>query len=122
MQISDLPSIRVNQTGYAAGLPVHIAVIADAEVCLRDAKGNTIKKRGINVEKRSWDSVTAALIKGLYYQRCALEETPGNTPIPPAIRPLRLIGSSDFSRSSFVFYCVTALKYLLFSSFSTISA
>ena len=113
MQISDLPSIRVNQTGYAAGLPVHIAVIADAEVCLRDAKGNKIKewtpasvsvdaasgekvalldlsplpegsyvleiggeKRGINVEKRPWEAVTAALIKGLYYQRCgcALEE------------------------------------------------
>ena len=85
-------------------------------------RGTQSKKHGLNVEKRSWDSVTAALIKGLYYQRCALEETPGNTPILPAIRPLRLIGSSDFSRSSFVFYCVTALKYLLFSSFSTISA
>ena len=113
MQIFDLPSIRVNQTGYAAGLPVHAAVISDAAVCLRDAKGNIIKewvlspssvdaasgekvalldlgplpegsyvlengreKRGIRVEKQPWEAVTAALIKGLYYQRCgcALEE------------------------------------------------
>ena len=113
MQISDLPSIRVNQTGYAAGLPVHAAAISDAEVCLRDAMGNKIKEwppasvsvdaasgekvalldlgplpegsyvlengreeRGIKVEKQPWEAVTAALIKGLYYQRCgcALEK------------------------------------------------
>ena len=113
MQIPDLPSIRVNQTGYAVGLPIQAAVIADAAVCLRDAKGNIIKewvlspssvdaasgekvalldlsplpegsyvlenggeRRGIRVEKRPWEAVTAALIKGLYYQRCgcALEE------------------------------------------------
>ncbi len=43
MKIFDLPSIRVNQTGYAAGLPIHAAVITDADVCLWDAKGNKIK-------------------------------------------------------------------------------
>jgi len=123
MQIPDLPSIRVNQTGYAVGLPIQAAVIADAAVCLRDAKGNIIKewvlspssvdaasgekvalldlsplpegsyvlenggeRRGIRVEQRPWEAVTAALIKGLYYQRCgcALEEAHAGTYARPA--------------------------------------
>ncbi len=120
---ADLPSIRVNQTGYAAGLPVCAAVITDTAVCLRDAEGcqirewapasvsvdpasgekvvlldlgllpegdyvleNGAERRGVAVRKKPWEAVTAALLKGLYYQRCgcALEKARAGVYARPA--------------------------------------
>ena len=110
MQSTEPSVFRVNQTGYAAGLPVHVAVVKSGTVRLRDAQGHLIReqfpapvpadaasgdcvtlldlgslpegtytlesggeKRGITVRKQSWETVTAALIRGLYYQRCGCE-------------------------------------------------
>lgn len=114
MQILDNSVFRVNQTGYAAGLPVHVAAVSGDAVRLLDAQGKLLREwapapasvdassgdrvtlldlgvlpegtytlesgggqRGITVRKQPWQAVTAALIKGLYYQRCgcALEKT-----------------------------------------------
>ena len=108
-----LPVFRVNQTGYASGLPVCAAVLGKGPVRLTDESGEPVRvfpedetridvssgdpvkllrlgklkegkyllespegKRTLTVEKRPWRSVTNALIKGLYYQRCGcgLEE------------------------------------------------
>ena len=108
------PSVfRVNQTGYAAGLPVHVAVAESNAVTLRNAQGRLLRewalaqtspdaasgdcvtlldlgllpegtytlesggeRRGITVRQQPWKAVAAALVKGLYYQRCgcALEK------------------------------------------------
>ena len=38
------PSFRVNQTGYAAGLPVHAVALMPGEVSLTDAGGNIVRK------------------------------------------------------------------------------
>ena len=123
MQKSDLPVFRVNQTGYAAGLPVHAAAVTDGPIRLLDFEGQALKEwktgpapldaasdepvklldmgmlpegtywlesggevRSITVQNQPWKAVTAAMIKGLYYQRCgcALEEAHAGTYARPA--------------------------------------
>ena len=37
-------AIRINQEGYAAGLPVHAAVLAEGHVTLRDETGRTVRE------------------------------------------------------------------------------
>ncbi len=37
-------AIRINQEGYAAGLPVHAAVLAEGRVTLRDETGRTVRE------------------------------------------------------------------------------
>ena len=52
--------IRLNQTGYAASLPVHAAVLAGGPVCLTDADGRTLKTLQIDpppVDPASGDQV-----------------------------------------------------------------
>ncbi len=103
----DVSVFRINQTGYAAGLPVHAAVLTQEELFLTDEKGTMIRrfspcslspdeasgdrvvlldlgllpegvytlsspsqKRKLTVAQVPWRSVTHALIRGLYYQRC----------------------------------------------------
>ncbi len=105
-----LPSIRIDQTGYASGLPVQVAALKGGTLNVFDAEGKLVKKidgvtpvfdqasedkvcicdigilyegdymlecggetRKISVKKDPWQSVTNALIKGLYFQRCGCE-------------------------------------------------
>ena len=102
--------IRLNQAGYACGLPVHFAVLSDAPVTLRNGKGEILpgirvsdfmddeasgdrvsavtagpleagqyelqcgdEKRRFTVSLSPWEEITAALVKGLYFQRCGCE-------------------------------------------------
>ena len=104
---------RINQEGYAAGLPVCVAMLSTDKITLQDDAGNVLRtfraetpdvdpasgdrvrtldlgvletgtytlesageRRAFSVRRGAWNSVTNALIKGLYYQRCgcALEE------------------------------------------------
>ncbi len=136
MQSSELSKFRVNQTGYAAGLPVHVAVADGSAVCLWDAEGNLIRKivpepasmdtasgdrvtlldlgtlsegtytlesgsekRCITVQKQPWEAVTAALIKGLYYQRCgcALEKKYAGVYVHPACHTAAAVDWEDRS-------------------------
>ena len=106
-------AFRINQEGYAAGLPVLAAVLGDGAVTLKNAAGETVRsialdlpetdpasgdavtlldlgvlesgeyelerggeKRRLTVKPRSWNAVTHALVKGLYYQRCGCGLTP----------------------------------------------
>ena len=39
----DISVFRVNQVGFAAGLPVRAAVLAEGPVRLTDANGNTVR-------------------------------------------------------------------------------
>ena len=102
------PSVfRINQSGYATGLPVTAAVLGDGPVILKNAAGETLRSidydtpqtdpasadkvalvnlgvlaegnyvlecenasRQLTVCSSPWNTVTHALIKGLYYQRC----------------------------------------------------
>ena len=104
---SDLSVLRVNQEGYAAGLPVIAAVLGNEPVTLKNASGETLQtivpdtpqpdpasgdavtllylgvlpegaydlecgacRRRLTVSPAAWNTVTHAMIKGLYYQRC----------------------------------------------------
>ena len=102
------PSVfRINQSGYAAGLPVTAAVLGNGPVTLKNAAGEIVRsaafdapqtdpasgdavtlldlgvleagayelesdagRRRLTVCASPWNTVTHALIKGLYYQRC----------------------------------------------------
>ena len=106
-------AFRINQEGYAAGLPVYVAVLGEGPVILKNAAGETLRviavdvpetdpasgdavtlldlgtleagtctlergddRRQLSVHPFSWNAVTHALIKGLYYQRCGCGLTP----------------------------------------------
>lgn len=108
-----LSAFRVNQTGYAAGLPVTVAFVTDEPVVLKNAEGHILRSfesrtvpadeasgdpvslmdlgvlpegvyalqcktesRTFTVRPQSWQPVTDALVKGLYYQRCGCELRP----------------------------------------------
>ena len=102
------PSVfRINQSGYASGLPVIAAVLGNRPVTLKNAAGEIVRsaafdapqtdpasgdavslvalgvletgtydlesdagRRRLTVCASPWNTVTHALIKGLYYQRC----------------------------------------------------
>lgn len=102
------PSVfRINQSGYASGLPVIAAVLGNGPVTLKNAAGEIVRsaafdapqtdpasgdavtlvdlgvleagtyelesdagRRRLTVCASPWNTVTHALIKGLYYQRC----------------------------------------------------
>ena len=106
-------AFRINQEGYAAGLPVRAAVLGEGPVTLKNAAGETVRsitvntpetdpasgdavalldlgmlesgeyelergedRRRLTVKSRSWNAVTHALVKGLYYQRCGCGLSP----------------------------------------------
>ena len=69
---------RINQTGYAAGLPVQAAVLTKDPVVLRDAEGNTIPFAACHIpepDEASGDQVTLVdlgmLNEGAYTLECA---------------------------------------------------
>ena len=109
----DSSVFRINQEGYAAGLPVYAAVLGEGPVTLKNAAGETVRSftvdkpetdpasedavtllnlgvlesgvyelersgehRRFTVGPLSWNTVTHALIKGLYYQRCGCGLSP----------------------------------------------
>ena len=56
--MSDQPSaFRINQVGYAAGLPVRIAVLGDGEVTLKNAAGEIVRR--ISVDMPDTDPASA---------------------------------------------------------------
>ena len=61
MQSTEPSVFRVNQTGYAAGLPVHVAVVKSGTVRLRDAQGHLIREQfpaPVPADAASGDCVT----------------------------------------------------------------
>ena len=110
---TELSVIRINQEGYAAGLPVAAAVLSNEPVTLKNSSGETLRVfpfdpprtdpasgdqvtlldlgllepgdyelgnescfRRFTVRPGTWDRVTHALIKGLYFQRCGCDLSP----------------------------------------------
>ena len=81
MTDSPLPLFRINQTGYAAGLPVTVAFVTGEPVSLADAEGNVIRTFGARTapfDPASGDPVMLAdlgfLPEGVYTLQSAGEE------------------------------------------------
>ncbi len=110
---TELSVIRINQEGYAEGLPVSAAVLSNEPVALKNAAGEILRVfcpdpapvdpasgdrvsllnlgtleagdyelgnesgfRRFSVRPAVWDTVTHALVRGLYFQRCGCELSP----------------------------------------------
>ena len=80
---SALSPVRLNQTGYAAGLPVQVAVTSDGPLRLTDAGGDVLgelSREETPVDPASGDRVRlinlGLLPPGTPLAKCFLDETP----------------------------------------------
>jgi endoglucanase len=76
IHMNDLSVFRINQTGYAAGLPVCISYLGEGTVHLTDHSGNTIRKITCPrspVDKASGDPVSVLNLGFLPEGRYKLE-------------------------------------------------
>ena len=79
-ELNDGPVIRINQEGYAEGLPVYAAILTKGLVELKDEAGNILpfEAAPLKLDEASDDRVTVADLGRLKAGKYTLESPEGN--------------------------------------------